>query len=79
MHLSLKIKYCFNDTMVKRPLILAITTDCEIPANSGVLHHDVQVMQACLVIRAKVRSIYWAKFAQGRIQTLPSWYTPWTP
>ena len=32
-----------------------------------------------LVTGRKVLSIYWAKFAQGRIQTLPTWNTPWNP
>ncbi len=30
------------------------------------------------VTLAKVRSIYWGKFAQGPIQTLPTWDTTYT-
>ena len=33
----------------------------------------------CKNIGSKVGSIYWAKFAQGQIQILPTWNTLWTP
>ena len=41
-----------------------------------ILHYlaTSNTIQAC-----KARSIYWAEFALGRIQTLPTWNTPWTP